>query len=93
MSSELNFIAMVGDNIAQYALGGYLQLSILVSFVFLIVLLSSGIDFKYAFPLLLPVIAAYNIGGYLGSSGWLYNVILFAVAFIYAFTIIKLYGR
>jgi len=93
MSAELDAVALVGDNIAQYALGSYTVLSIVMVFLVLMLLLGAGLELKYATVLSLPILAIYFVGGWFTNASYVYNIGLFIVSLIYAFAVIKLYGR
>lgn len=93
MSAEINAITLLGDNIAQYVLGSYTMLAIVVVAFFLLLLLSTGMEIKYSVVLTLPLIAIYYVGGWFASATYIYNISLFVISLIYAFAVIKLYGR
>lgn len=83
--------ATVGTNLVQYLFGSYAALAVFLTIIFLVVLLAVGLEFKYAVPLTLPIMGLFSIGGWLGNSSYIFNVVVLIVAFVYGFAIIQLF--
>lgn len=81
---------IVGENIVTYLLGSYTVLAVIITIMFLIVLISVGIEFKYSFIFTLPVIGIFMLGGWFGAAGWVANAFLIGIAFIYGFALVRL---
>lgn len=75
--------SILGQNVVTYLTGSYLGLGILASFIFIILFSASGIDLKYVFPLILPIIGAFTWAGLFGEFSWVVSIVLFIVAVIY----------
>lgn len=91
--ADFSDLSIIGHNFVTYLFGNYLIFALIISAFFLIVLLTLGMEFKYAFPLMLPVVALFSIAGWFGNTTWVLNAILLVVGLIYAFAIIKMIGR
>ena len=82
--------SVLGQNIIAYMTGSSLGLGILVSFFFLIMFAATGIDLKYVFPLILPILGAFAFAGLFGEFSWIVNIVLLIIAFIYGFAMYSL---
>lgn len=91
--TEWTDFGIVGDNIVTYLLGSYATLGVLLTVIFLIILMTVGLEFKYALPLSLPIIGLFSLAGWFGSANWILNATLMVVALVYAFAITKIFGR
>lgn len=92
MTNWTDFL-VVGENIVEYLFGSYTMFAIVISIVYLIGLLAVGLEFKYAFPLLLPVVALFFFEGWFMNNPWIYSLILLCIGLIYAYAVIKLTSR
>lgn len=84
---------IIGNNLVTYLFGSYTVFAIVICSLFLIILMSVGLEFKYALPLSLPVVALFTIAGWFGSGSWILSAVLLFIGLIYAFAIIRIVGR
>lgn len=84
--------AIIGQNLVQYMTGSYTALGIGISIMFLLLFVASGIELKFAFPLVLPIMGGFLVAGWFGDVTWIVNVILLIVASIYAYAMYSLFS-
>ena len=85
---------LLRTNLVTYFTGTILGLAILVMIVFLIMLLAFGVQLRYALVFILPLIAAFSVGGWLntisgGNFTWIFYAALMFVAMIFGFAMWK----
>lgn len=90
---EWSSFGVVGSNFVTYLFGSYLAFGIVISIIFLIVLMTAGLEFKYSIVLTLPLLGLFSLAGWLGNATWALNALLLVISLIYAFAMIKLLGR
>lgn len=78
------------DNLSLYLVGSTIAAALLLFILFIIILVSNGIDFKIAFLFAMPIMAGFSANAYLGSGNWIFNIILMIVGILYAYSLIKL---
>lgn len=91
MTNFLDF-NLVFDNLVSYWTGSYTILSVMLIVVFMMVILSRGIDFRYAVAFVLPLVGFFVAIGWfntVANSEWILNMFLIVVAFFYAFALIR----
>lgn len=80
-------------NLVQYLTGSYIILGLLICVIFLIILLSRGLDVRYAVTFTLPLLAFFVAIGWFGTitnNQWIVNLGLIVVSVIYGTAIVKL---
>lgn len=83
---------LIRDNMINNFFGDYVTFALVLSVLFLIMLVSIGIEFKYSIVFTLPIVGGFAALGYFGSFGWIVNALLIVIGLIYGFVLIKLYG-
>lgn len=83
---------IIRDNMVSEFFGNYVILALVLTLIFLIILIGSGIDFRFAIIFSLPILAGFASIGWFGSNGWVVNLALLMVGIIYGYTLIKLFG-
>jgi len=81
---------VLGQNVVAYLTGSYLGFGLALSALFFILFIASGIEVKYAFPLILPIMGAFSLAGWFGEFSWIINVVLLITAVIYAYAMYDL---
>lgn len=87
---EWAVLGLIPDNIAIYLVGSTLAAALLLMIMFIVLLVSNGVNFKSAFLFSMPIMAAFSANAYLGSGNWVFNIILMIVGLFYAYALIKL---
>jgi len=70
--------------------GSYAITGLTLSAILIGLLLATGLEFKYALPVSLPVIGGFVAAGWFGEYDFFINVILIIVAIIYGTVMMKL---
>jgi len=84
---------MIFDNLVVYFTGSYESTALLLIVFFLLMLLVTGIELRYAIVFTLPLVGFFVSAGWFGlASGgvWIVNIVLIVVSALYAFAIIRL---
>lgn len=84
---------IVFENLASYFAGDFATLALSCIILFVLILLVSGLDFRYSTLFALPLTAFFVFIGWFGSVGdsqWIINIGLIIVSFGYALAILKL---
>ena len=90
MALEWSGLEVISNNLVTYYFGSDLVLSLAVVVIFMLVLSGSGIELRYAFIYMLPLLAAYVIGGVFGVNYWILNLAIIGAGFIYTTAIVRL---
>lgn len=80
---------LISDNLIAYFFSTQLFLALAVLFFFLTLLVGSGIDFKISLLTMLPLVAAYAVGGVLGANTWILHVSIMIAGFVYTSALVK----
>lgn len=89
MALDWTAFDLLTGNLVNYYFGTEMALGLGVLFLFLLVLLGGGVEFKYSIFLVLPLLGAYAIGGLLGVNVWVLHVGIIIGGIIYSSAIIK----
>ena len=85
---------IIFDNLVEYFAGTYPVLATIFILLFLVIMLTVGLDVRYATLFILPMVAAFVAVGWFGSaagdSQWIINVALMIVSVFYAFAVLRL---
>ena len=81
---------LIVNNLVVYFTGSYAILAGLMGISFLLILISRGLDLRYATLLTLPLLGFFAAIGWFGSISWVVNLVLILVAFFYGFAVLKL---
>jgi hypothetical protein len=85
---------LVFDNLAKYFTGSYGMLALFIMIIFMVLLLSRGLDLRYVITFMLPLIGVFVTIGWFGDLGmfqtWILNMALLIVAIIYGITVTRL---
>jgi hypothetical protein len=82
-------INVVPETLVNYFFGTQTALGVGVIILFLLAMLASNIEFKYASLLTLPLVAALVVGGFMGVNSWILNLGLMIAAVIYGTAMVK----
>lgn len=88
--TDLNILI---DNLVQYFTGSYVILGLLICLVFLLVLISRGLDVRYSVTFTIPLLGFLVAIGWFGTvtnNQWIINIGLIVVSVIYGTAIVKL---
>jgi len=81
------------DNIVLYFTGSYPMTALFICLIFLLVLISRGLDIRYATIFTVPLLGFFVAIGWFGTitnNQWIINIALIIVSIIYGTAIIKL---
>lgn len=93
MGLDFENLNVLNENLVQYFTGSYVTLGLLICLIFLLVLLSRGLDVRYAVTFTIPLLGFLVAIGWFGTitnNQWIINVGLIVVSIIYGTAIVKL---
>lgn len=85
--------SIVFENLVEYFTGNYAILATVFILLFLVIMLTIGLDFRYASLFILPLVAAFVTVGWfveVGDAQWIVNITLIIVSVFYAFAVLRL---
>jgi hypothetical protein len=87
---DWNIITTITDNLSIYLLGSSILTALVLCVMFIILLTTRGVNITTSILLTMPILGGFSMAGFLGSSNWIFNIILMIVGVLYAYSLIKL---
>ena len=84
---------VIVTNLVQYFTGSYALLGMLFLAGFFLIIVSRGIDFRYASAFTLPLVGVFVGLGWFGTIGfndYIINMLLVVISLFYGFAVIKI---
>lgn len=83
---------LIFDNLVVYWTGNYAILGFFMITFFILLIMSQGIDFRYATVVVLPLVGLFTAIGWfstLTDGHWILNAFLIMVSLFYAFALLR----
>lgn len=88
--TDLNLIT---DNLVSYWTGNYTILALFIIVIFMLIIMSRDVDFRYAVVFVLPLAGLFLAIGWFNTvpnNEWIINTFLIVVSMIYGFAFLRL---
>jgi hypothetical protein len=89
--AEWSLFNVVSQNAVSYMFGSYGILALAIILLYFVLVVGSGIEFRYAALFSLPLIAGFSLAGWFAVP-WIIHVFIMIAGIFYAVALIKMFG-